>query len=737
MQLTYYVLLEIMSSTSDRRGRILGSLEDHIDMEDFLSDASDNRRMLFNENALKGVKEFVDSQNEPELYRLYVVAVSEDKSIFEYGDQDISKFEDIIEIYPNLDTSRVDEITLEFKRSTEQKQPGFEKSQEQIRFDKVSDIVKPVVDEQRSFDESVLEDINDEDIVAKRLPTMDKLLEIVDSKLDIEEDSQIGEVVISQSESSLAIMQALMSDDLAEVESIDVDRINRMILSKVKESDKAKSYLQSNEALERFLDEVRNRKEEIESQYERDMQAYIDEVVENLKIEYRKTVPDNTEKNLQEYYASINDDYSAVQEQFDRSQKDLDKEIMKIFTSSDRSSAMKALRKFLTLKEQIRESALKSIQKIHLAEDNSQELDRSNKLEQERLAEQRRLEQERLEQERLEQERLAEQQRLEQERLEQERLEQERLEQERLAEQERLEQERLEQERLAEQQRLEQERLAEDEALESLQSKEVHLIEDRNDGESEASDDSEESDKSEESELQEVRDENTDDLEEATSHTDLSDSDEDEDDMKRSEVAKVDLSDIISEEDEDEDDLDDVVSDTKKSSKMSLPVKIGLGVAAVVLSMVLVFGTLALLNGGHKSSVKKDQTVKSSAKIDDTLFNVGDVLTITGQDGASLDVTIKEFKKDGSAVAEDDNKDKWLITRDQMKEYAKAHPDQFKDKKKKSSKSSDGSKSESSSTSDSSKSEDKPAENNQPASSSDQQKTSDSSASSEVPNTEK
>ena len=732
MQLTYYVLLEIMSSTSDRRGRILGSLEDHIDMEDFLSDASDNRRMLFNENALKGVKEFVDSQNEPELYRLYVVAVSEDKSIFEYGDQDISKFEDIIEIYPNLDTSRVDEITLEFKRSTEQKQPGFEKSQEQIRFDKVSDIVKPVVDEQRSFDESVLEDLDDEDIVAKRLPTMDKLLEIVDAKLDIEEDSQIGEVVISQSESSLAIMQALMSDDLAEVESIDVDRINRMILSKVKESDKAKSYLQSNEALERFLDEVRSRKEEIESQYDRDMQAYIDEVVENLKIEYRKTVPDNTEKNLQEYYESINDDYSAVQEQFDRSQKDLDKEIMKIFTSSDRSSAMKALRKFLTLKEQIRESALKSIQKIHLAESSSQELDRSNKLEQERLAEQRRLEQERLEQERLEQERFAEQQRLEQERLEQERLaEQQRLEQERL-EQERLEQERFEQERFAEQQRLEQERLAEAEALESLQSKEVHLIDDRND------DESEESDKSEESELQEVQDENTDDLEEDASHTDLSDSDED--DMKRSEVAKVDLSDIIS-EDEDEDDLDDVVSDTKKSSKMSLPVKIGLGVAAVVMSMVLVFGTLALLNSGHKSSVKKDQTVKSSAKIDDTLFNVGDVLTITGQDGASLDVTIKEFKKDGSAVAEDDNKDKWLITRDQMKEYAKAHPDQFKDKKKKSSKSSDGSKSESSGTSDSSKSEDKPAdkpaENNQPASSSDQQKTSDSSASSEVPNTEK
>ena len=726
MQLTYYVLLEIMSSTSDRRGRILGSLEDHIDMEDFLSDASDNRRMLFNENALKGVKEFVDSQNEPELYRLYVVAVSEDKSIFEYGDQDISRFEDVIEIYPHLDTSRVDEITLEFKRSTEQKQPGFEKSQEQIRFDKVSDIVKPVVEEQRSFDESALEDLDDEDIVAKRLPTMDKLLEIVDAKLDIEEDSQIGEVVISQSESSLAIMQALMSDDLAEVESIDVDRINRMILSKVKESDKAKSYLQSNEALERFLDEVRTRKEEIESQYDRDMQAYIDEVVENLKIEYRKTVPDNTEKNLQEYYESINEDYSAVQDQFDRSQKDLDKEIMKIFTSSDRSSAMKALRKFLTLKEQIRDSALKSIQKIHLAESSSHELDRSN----------HRLEQERLEQQRLEQERL-ERERLEQERLERERLEQERLEKERL-EQQRLEQERLEQERL-EQQRLEQE-LAEKEALESIQSKEIHLVDDRNDESTSEDqlDESEASEEPDESDILENSDEESNASEESADQTDLSDSEDD--DMKRSEVAKVDLSDIVSEDDDDDQaDLEDVVSDSKKSSKMSLPVKIGLGVAAVVTSIVLVFGTLALLNGGHKSSVKKDQTVKSSSKIDDTLFNVGDVLTITGQDGASLDVTIKEFKKDGSAVAEDDNKDKWLITRDQMKEYAKAHPDQFKDKKKKSSKSkdsSDGSKSDNSSTSDSSKSEDKPAENNQPTSS-DQQKTSDSSSPSEVPNTEK
>ena len=692
MQLTYYVLLEILSSSSDRRGQILGTLGDYIDMNDFLSDAADETRMIFNENALKGVKEFVDSQDEPELYKVYVVAIEESESIFALGNQDLEDFSDLIEIYPDMDESRVDSITLDFKRSVDQRESGFESNRDQIKFEKAAQIVENFIEDTMLDDEH--EDSSlEKDLVAKRLPTKEQLLEILSTNLDIDDDSQIGEVVISQSESSLAIMHALMSDDLAEIEEIDVDRINRSILNKIKQSDQSEKYLRSHEVLQSFLQEVNAKKEEIESQYEKDMQAYIDQMIEQLKEEYRSKVPDLTEQNLAEYYTSVNEQFEEIQSKVDQTGKELDKEIMKIFTSADRSKAMKALKKFLALKEQIRDSALKSIFKIHQAEE-SKMLERSEAL---------RIEQERLEQKRLEQERL------EQERLERERLEQERLEQERL-EQERIEQERLEQERL---------RLESLEKEKDSQDLDQLFVEEKNSNEEVLG--------SEDVKLTDDAEVDSNDLKDILDEDNL---DEDSSDMHMQEVAKVDLSDIVEDED-----VDFEASDSeskKKKTKMSLPMKIGLGVAAAFVTIALTVGGIAMMNKSHKNQQSQTRTTKSSQKIDDTVFNVGDVLTITGENGESLDVTITEFKKDGSAVAEDDNKDKWLITKDQMNQYAKSHPDQFKNKKK--SKDQDKSKDSSDEkNSENTKSDSQKESSNQTESSS----TESSSTPSEVPNTNK
>lgn len=704
MQLTYYVLLEILSSSSDRRGQILGTLGDYIDMNDFLSDAADETRMIFNENALKGVKEFVDSQDEPELYKVYVVAIEESESIFALGNQDLEDFSDLIEIYPDMDESRVDSITLDFKRSVDQRESGFESNRDQIKFEKAAQIVENFIDDAILDDEH--EDSSlEKDLVARRLPTKEQLLEILSTNLDIDDDSQIGEVVISQSESSLAIMHALMSDDLAEIEEIDVDRINRSILNKIKQSDQSEKYLRSHEVLQSFLQEVNAKKEEIESQYEKDMQAYIDQMIEQLKEEYRSKVPDLTEQNLAEYYTSVNDQFEEIQSKVDQSGKELDKEIMKIFTSADRSKAMKALKKFLALKEQIRDSALKSIFKIHQAEE-SKMLERSEAL----RIEQERLEQKRLEQERLEQERL-EQERLEHERLERERLERERLEQERL-EQERLEQERIEQERL----RLESlEKETDSQDLDQL------FVEEKNSNKEVLG--------SEDVKLTDDAEVDSNDLKDISDKDNL---DEDSSDMQMQEVAKVDLSDIVEDEDADFEASDS--ESKKKKTKMSLPMKIGLGVAAAFVTIALTVGGIAMMNKSHKNQQSQTRTTKSSQKIDDTVFNVGDVLTITGENGESLDVTITEFKKDGSAVAEDDNKDKWLITKDQMNQYAKSHPDQFKNKNKKKSKDQDKSKNSSDEkNSENATSDSQKESSNQTESSS----TESSSTPSEVPNTNK
>ena len=679
MILTYYALLELESGTSERKGQIIGELLSYIEESDYLSHASTETRLVFNENALKGLYEFIQYYEENEDCTLYMVAINEDESIYDHPDRAIEDFEDSIEIFPTMDESRVDAVTLDFKRSTEQRQSGFEKSEERISFDKVSQIVRPVVN---SIEDKT--EIEDPDLaeIARLLPTKERLLKSTSAKLDIDDDSQMAEIIISSSESSLAIMHTLMSDELDQVEDLDVDQINKIILNKVADSDQAKGYLKSRSLLESFLKDVNDRKEEIESQYERDMNAYIEQMVEKLKAEYRSQVPDETARNLQLFYNSIEDQYNMISGEHDASTRALNDRIMKDFTTADRSPAMKALKKYLTLKDQIRTSALRSIERLHTAEasmsqissipvevpSNQSQIGMSD-AEHEELERLRREKAERIELER--QKEIERQAELERQKEIERQAELERQEQAQKDEDERLAE--IERQKELEHQRLEAEAAAVATAtvLDSNESSEIY--------EKEAEDETAAKDLSNEFEDQSSEEDQA----ASDSIEDLFEEDEDSD-MKQVKTASVNLDDLSEEDEsfEDEDFLEDSNGSKKSSKKMKLPMKIGLIAAGVIASIVIVFTGVTMLNGSSSKSNEpsQDQTSGSnqSQQIEDTIFNVGDVLTITGSDGASLDVTIKEFKSDGSAVAEDANKDKWLITREQMSEYAKSHPDQFK-----------------------------------------------------------
>ena len=673
MILTYYALLELESGTSERKGQIIGELLSYIEESDYLSHASTETRLVFNENALKGLYEFIQYYEENEDCTLYMVAINEDESIYDYPDRMIEDFEDSIEIFPTMDESRVDAVTLDFKRSTEQRQSGFEKSEERISFDKVSQIVRPVVN---SIEDKT--EIEDPDLaeIARLLPTKERLLKSTSAKLDIDDDSQMAEIIISSSESSLAIMHTLMSDELDQVEDLDVDQINKIILNKVADSDQAKGYLKSRSLLESFLKDVNDRKEEIESQYERDMNAYIEQMVEKLKAEYRSQVPDETARNLQLFYNSIEDQYNMISGEHDASTRALNDRIMKDFTTADRSPAMKALKKYLTLKDQIRTSALRSIERLHTAEASMSQI---SSIPVEVPSNQSQIGMNDADREELE-------------RLRKEKAE--RIELERQAEIDR----QAELERQAEIDRLEQAQKEEDARLAEIE-RHKELEHQRLEAEAASVATATVSDFNESSEIndKEAEDETvakdlSNEFEDQSSEEDqaASDSienlfDEDEDaDMKQVETASVNLDDLSEEDDafEDEDFLEDSNESKKSRKKMKLPMKIGLIAAGVIASIAIVFTGVTMLNGSSSKSNEPSQEQTSdsnqSQQIEDTIFNVGDVLTITGSDGASLDVTIKEFKSDGSAVAEDANKDKWLITREQMSEYAKSHPDQFK-----------------------------------------------------------
>lgn len=670
MILTYYALLELESGTSERKGQIIGELSSYIEDSDYLSHASTETRLVFNENALKGLYEFIQFYEENEDCKLYMVAINEDESIYDHLDREIEDFEDSIEIFPTMDSSRVDAVTLDFKRSTEQRQSGFEKSEERISFDKVSQIVKPVVN---SIEDKT--EIEDPDLaeIARLLPTKERLLQSTSAKLDIDDDSQMAEIIISSSESSLAIMHTLMSDDLDQVEDLDVDQINKIILGKVADSDQAKVYLKSRSLLESFLKDVNDRKEEIESQYERDMNAYIDQMVEKLKEEYRSKVPDETDRNLQLFYSSIEDQYNMISGEHDASTRALNDRIMKDFTAADRSPAMKALKKYLTLKDQIRTSALRSIERLHSAESSISQISSipvEEPVNQSQIG-------------------ISDAEREELERLRKEKAEQIEIEKQRELERQ-AEIERQAELELQENARKEAERLAEIQLQKDLESQDLKIEDessstnDSNLDESSNTVDEVEDKSSTEDFPQDSEDQS--DLEDLTNHATVEDlfEENDDDDMKQVKTASVELDDLSDEDEsfEDEDFLEDPQKDKKPRKKMKLLTKIGLIVLGVIASILIVFTAVTMLNGSSSNSNEpnQEQTSESnqSQQIEDTIFNVGDVLTITGSDGASLDVTIKEFKSDGSAVAEDANKDKWLITREQMSEYAESHPDQFK-----------------------------------------------------------
>ena len=667
MVLTYYTLLELESGTSERKGQIVGELLSYIDESDYLSHASSETRLVFNENALKGVYEFIQSYDENEDCSIYMVAINEDESIHDYSDHEIDQFEDCIEVFPNLDESRVDSITLEFKRSTDQRQSGFANSEEKISFERAGKIVNPIVNdiEDHSEDGDLIE-------IKRLLPTKDKLIESTSAKLGIDDDSQMAEIIISSSESSLAIMHTLMSEELDQIEDLDIDQINRLILKKVASSDQANSYLASKHVLQSFLAEVNSRKEEIETEYDRQMQLYLDEMIEKLKAEYRAKVPDDTALNLKKFYQSIEPQYNSISQEHNRSLEELNLLIMKDFTSADRSPAMKALRKFLTLKEQIKQSALRSIERLHSTEsrqfeDQPRNVSTLNDSDKEELETLRRQNQELEENARLHE--------IEINRLKEiESARESELEQKRVEEQEKL-QTPIKSESIAYSGAyLNESKPSDDHAAEAAEdTSEGMLPEEDNDSDDLPSIDSEQpKDLEDQSKVELPEDEHV---------------ESNESDMKQIQVASVNLDDLedqpshdLLDEEDFFEDRDSIRTD-KTRKKMSLPVKIGLVLAGVIVSVVIVFFGVKMLNNQSSHGSNQVQTTATdgqSQQIENTIFNVGDVLTITGSEGESLDVTIKEFKSDGSAVAEDANKDKWLITRDQMIAYADAHPDQFK-----------------------------------------------------------
>lgn len=728
---TYYVLLHIGRYNPDLRGAIIGSLRNAIDVQrDMIAQIDTADRLFFNENALAGVKGVVDQYADKADLHLYVVAIPEQEDIYDYREASLDDFTDVIEVYPNLDSTRIDKINYTFTKKGSTKPQPFNTSHS-VNVDKISNIVTPLVDNNTEIKPQVferpkklesVESIDPENLIAKELPNKDSVFNALDSAITLDDDSPLAEVVVSHAESNLAIMRTLMSDDLSEVDNINFDEVNAIVYDNVKTSEPALAYVESANSLKAFLERTNEEQDEIRGRYDRTMKAYLEPLFKQMEAEYRAKVPDKTEQLIQQYLQSVEPKYISLKEERESKRKALNDTIMLQFAKTDGSKAAKALMKFLTLKSEIMNSTVRSLNKLKASKEvepkPNQEL---SQIEQQRLQlEQTRLDNERqraeLEQQRkeLEQQRLAAKQEAEQRqnaiKSQQEDLQAQRKEAEDYVAQQTAElqqmsaelNERLKQEEslVAAQQTQQQVQQAQqpqqpqsDEAMKAAAAASVASLAAA--GAIQAAENPVHAD--------EIVEENTmpvdlsgefDDVEPeapTTSSVDLDDID-----MTQDEIAENNESDVMF-DDEDEDDAEE--KPKKKGSffkKLSLPAKIGIGVGAVLAILIATFGILALTSKPDtKSTEPKTQQESSTPKEVEPLFSVGDTLTINDAEGDSLDVVLKEFKEDGSAIAEDANKGKWLITYEQMQQYLKQHPEKGQQPKSSSDKAkSDSSKNE-------------------------------------------
>lgn len=696
MNLTYFVMIEMLEATHSHRGKIIGHVQSFINAEDYLSsDNQDADRLFYNENAAKGISECLEKYGESLKLSAKIVAIPEDAGIFDYEDASIDEFLDVIDVYPGVDP-RYNAATGEFARqsTSDDEQIKFETSP--VIFEKAAAIVKDL--RLQHAEEDMNEDI-DEALIRELLPDRQTLHDIVNASLEIEDENEFSEVIISQSETSLAIMQTLMSDDLADVDEVDIEEINIRIFPKIKASESAKDYILASRILSQFIDEVKSTENEIRGQYQRDLDAYLDKVIKEIELEYRSKVPDLTEENVNAYYESIAQLFTDRSNEKARAKDKLQTEIINEFVAADRSPVLKSLRKFLVLKEQIRQSAIAAILRVKTREDQkaqaaqflhptqyadpqftrsfeSMDLGPVKPVEPQQSDKIAPIVEETQTEEVVNNEPINENV-------------------ESVEESEGLVEQEVEEAPIAEF-----EEQPEESAEESDEN--VKEYEDLD----EFADEDEEHEEHEEHEMQPIDFDNV-----------IAD---DEDEMtldKKVAVSAVDISSLIEEDevsedeeefDEEQDVIEDDLEDDRESrkshrkervrdrdrrekKKMGILGKIGLSLLGVTAAGAITFGTLYVVKGPHNShnnnETKTEQT--QSKTIGDTVFNVGDTLTIVGQDGQSLDVKLKEFKDDGSAVANDANGDLWLITGEQMRQYADKHPDKFKKADKKDNQSSD------------------------------------------------
>ena len=242
------------------------------------------------------------------------------------------------------------DTSVESVEVSETSQLGEEASTEYVRPPIVRPVIVMGVDEPQSA----------EAIARALIPSVDEIEDILDTTINIETDSQVVQLMKVQSESTLTMVMTLLTDDVASLNSHDIEEMRSTTVQLINdgEIESLTDYYSAVDAKTDLFAEIENDWFEINREYDDIFGAWLGEQVKVLTERYQSQNPVPDENDHAALYARRASETTTIDEAIARSLSSARREVLK---SVPNAKHLRTLDKFANMKSDIETSVGKMI----------------------------------------------------------------------------------------------------------------------------------------------------------------------------------------------------------------------------------------------------------------------------------------------------------------------------------------------------------------------------------------
>lgn len=219
---------------------------------------------------------------------------------------------------------------------------------------------------------------SDEDLILQLFPTANTLKEDVNPYLqDIEILSGMDSIVRTNAENQLAVMQALMDDDLSSMSDDEIEKAIDIIKQKElidNRSSVVEQFILDSKTYKEFVKQLEIQEQRIREERKIAKSEWLAQKLKELDAEYEALYPDETENRVTNLITNNRPQFVSLSEARNASAIAAVGTIQEEILSATNEPTLKTLKKFISLKNSIRSSAVLSILQIREQAEKEAEL---------------------------------------------------------------------------------------------------------------------------------------------------------------------------------------------------------------------------------------------------------------------------------------------------------------------------------------------------------------------------